>query len=240
MLLFTETCILILAKPTNWVTHHSMHKATNCLFATSRPTDILTSRTNQDIHKQDITRLNWTSLRMTLANPTLLSVPPPQRHFIKYVNGMTLLSPHKSHTYQLTAKRSAQSSHCKRLETTLANSPRAGAITTFLRRRTWRAMRSAWGVDTLTFATTTREARRRACEGEGAEMAGMGMPRLPDTVAAKACAPASAGEASMAKCGDYAALYLSLRRAQWLCLILSTLCILSWFGKLTTRPRVKK
>lgn len=70
---------------------------------------------------------------------------------------------------------------------------------TFLRRRVWRAMRSAWGVDTLTLATT-ESAARRAGTGEGTEIQGRGTKRLPDTDAEKEWAPASAGEANMAYC----------------------------------------
>ena len=56
-------------------------------------------------------------------------------------------------------------------------------------------MRSAWGVDTLALAWTTRPARR-AGEREGAEAEGEWTPRLPDTRAEKEwVAPASAGEA---------------------------------------------
>ena len=68
---------------------------------------------------------------------------------------------------------------------------------TFFLRRTWRAMRSSWGVGTLTLATTD-SAARRAGVGEGAGTEGRGMLRLPGTDAAKEWAPASAGEASMA------------------------------------------
>jgi hypothetical protein len=48
-------------------------------------------------------------------------------------------------------------------------------------------MRSAWGVDTLTLATTDSDARRT---GAGAGMQGRGTQRLPDTDAAKEWAPA--------------------------------------------------
>jgi hypothetical protein len=67
-------------------------------------------------------------------------------------------------------------------------------------------MRSAWGVDTLTLATTDSA-------GAGAGMQGRGARRLPDTDAAKECAPASAGEASMALLCDSAARLLSSSRA---------------------------
>jgi hypothetical protein len=71
-------------------------------------------------------------------------------------------------------------------------------------------MRSAWGVDTLTLATTDIDARRT---GAGAGMQGRGARRLPDTDAAKEWAPVSAGEASMALFCDSAARLLSSSRA---------------------------
>jgi hypothetical protein len=58
---------------------------------------------------------------------------------------------------------------------------------------------------------TTDSAARRA--GAGAGVQGRGARRLPDTDAAKECAPASAGEASMALLCDSAARLLSSSRA---------------------------
>lgn len=82
-------------------------------------------------------------------------------------------------------------------------------ISTFLRRRTWRAIRSFCGVDTLTLATTDSAARRAGAGTEGKEMR-----RLPDTDAANEWAPASAGEASMAPFAPLLFTWLSLSPAQ--------------------------
>jgi len=70
-------------------------------------------------------------------------------------------------------------------------------------------MRSSWGVDTLTLATTDSAARRA---GAGTE--GKGMRRLPDTDAANEWTPASAGEASMAPFAPLLFSSLSLPPAQ--------------------------
>ena len=96
---------------------------------------------------------------------------------------------------------------------------------TFLRRRTWRAMRSAWGVDTLALARTTRE-DRRAGEREGTEACGRWTLRLPETKAGKEwVAPASAGEASMAHLRAVMLVVTGVRRLTRLMarLILSTI-----------------